>query len=480
MKRKFFIYILCLTLLVIGGACESWLDVKPKQQIEADVLYQRESGFKDVLTGAYISMTTPAMYGRELTFGLVDVIGSVYPEVGNGIYYRAKNFEYDWPQVETMINNIWQSSYNIIANLNYLIEQLKKADPNMFSEDNYNVIYGEALGLRAMLHFDLLRLFAPSYLAGKDALAIPYVTRYTFATTPEYTVSTVLDSILTDLKFASLRLHQSDPIVTGRNITASVDDGYLLNRSFRMNYFAVQALLARVYLYKSDMANAVLCAQEVIDSEKFRWLTLDEISALNAVDRDRTFSPEQVFVLEAIKMEDNLKSYLQASGISTTNLLSFTTTYIDNLYPVSSDWRKLYLWTEPEVGKVARYSTKFWQIEGMERMYQYRLPLIRLPELYLIVAEALIESNFDKAIDVLNEVRLHRGHSVTIPLDVSREFLYDEILQEYRREFISEGVLFYQYKRLDAASIIGAPATFDKTKYVLPMPSEEIEFGQRN
>ena len=118
MKKKLSIYIFSLFLPAIWYSCESWLDVKPRGQVEADILYQRESGFKDVLTGAYINMTSPAMYGREMTFGLVDVIGSVYPDVGTGNYYRAKNFEYDWAQVETMIDNIWQSGYSIIANLN--------------------------------------------------------------------------------------------------------------------------------------------------------------------------------------------------------------------------------------------------------------------------------------------------------------------------------------------------------------------------
>ena len=40
---------------------------------------------------------------------------------------------------------------------------LKNADEkkNLFTGDQYNWITGEAYALRAMLHFDLLRLFGP-------------------------------------------------------------------------------------------------------------------------------------------------------------------------------------------------------------------------------------------------------------------------------------------------------------------------------
>lgn len=480
MKKKSLIYISWLLLLAFISSCESWLDVKPTGQIEADVLYRRETGFKDVLTGVYTNMISPDMYGREMTFGLVDVIGCVYPSVGSGIYYQAKNYNYDYPYVESLIDKIWQSSYNCIANLNYLIRQLQKADQEMFSPDNYNVIYGEALGLRAMLHFDLLRLYAPSWLVGKESLAIPYVTEYTYVTTPERTVGAVMDSIVNDLTFAARLLKQSDPIVTGREITVAVDDGYLLNRTFRMNYYAVQALLARVYLYKSDWANAVLCAGEVINVEKFSWLPQDDISALQAVDRDRTFSTEQVFALKITKLADHIRDYVGVGTLGNSNLLSFKTADIDELYPESSDWRKLYLWTEAGMGKSERYYTKLWQIDGMSADYAGRLPLIRLAELYLIAAEASIESDLEKAVGLLNEFRAHRGETAYLPKDIQPDVLVAEILKEYRREFINEGVLFYQYKRLDVATIMGAPASFDKSEYVLPMPQEEIEFGQRN
>ncbi|MDR3246112.1 MAG: RagB/SusD family nutrient uptake outer membrane protein [Prevotellaceae bacterium] len=477
MKRKNY-YIIPIMLLLLTS-CEDWLDVKPKAQIEEDVLYQQEGGFKDVLYNAYINMITPAMYGGEMTFGMVDVLGYVYPQVGSLEYMEARNGNYADSRVEAIFNSMWQTGYNTIANLNNLIKNLKTADRTLFSKDNYNVVLGEAYGLRALLHFDLLRLFAPSYQANAEALAIPYITQYSFNITPQYTVSGIIDSVLIDLRVAADLLRESDPIATGRQITAIDDDGYLLKRPFRFNYYAVKAVMARVYLYKSDFINATLCADEVINSGKFSWLHEDRMVVTNIATRDRTFSSEQIFVLHVPNLNDNTGTRLHESGLVTGRLLRFTDSDLDALYPSSDDWRKLFLWT-PAVTSQIRYTTKLEQPEGMPDSLTRRMPVIRFPELYLISAEAALSSDPEKTRSRINELRRRRECNIEIPAGTAAEILRTEILQEYRREFIAEGILFYYYKRLDSEHIEGLAGTFDKTKYILPLPLEEIEFGNRH
>ena len=72
----------------------------------------------------------------------------------------------------------------------------------MFSGDNYRIYKGEALGLRAFLHLDLLRMFAPSYASNAQAPAIPYVMTYSTAVTPQSTVDKVLDYVIADAREA--------------------------------------------------------------------------------------------------------------------------------------------------------------------------------------------------------------------------------------------------------------------------------------
>ena len=101
------------------------------------------------------------------------------------------------------------------------------------------------------------------------------------------------------------------------------------------------------------------------------------------------------------------------------------------------------------------------------------LPLFKISELYLIAAECI---GGESGMAYLNELRNHRGLS---NLNSSEE-LDDYIYQEYRREFIGEGQLFFFYKR-KGFGIIGAEdnvALVDKEKvYNLPIPKSEIEFG---
>ena len=158
MKVMFSCVLLASCLLLT--ACDDWLDVKPKTQIESDDMFSSETGFKDVLNGVYVNLSSSDMYGREMTYGLVDIIGDTYYGVyGNTNYSRALSHEYTFTGVEEIINTIWKKSYTTIAMLNELLNQLEQADKSMFGTDNYNVIKGEALGLRAFLHFDILRLF---------------------------------------------------------------------------------------------------------------------------------------------------------------------------------------------------------------------------------------------------------------------------------------------------------------------------------
>lgn len=478
MTTKYITALLLAPVLLLQLSCKKWLDVKPKSQIEADVLYQRESGFKDVLYGAYINMAGTSMYGREMTFGLVDVIGNTYAHTGSN-YALAQTYQYDNTSVEPLITAAWQSTYNTIANLNSLIANLRTADKTMFGKDNYNVILGEALGLRAFLHFDLLRLFAPSYKANPSATAIPYVTQYGSAITPDGTVTTVLTGITADMEEAAALLKVADPIVTNRAITANIDDGYLLQRNFHFNYYAAKATLARIYMYKADYVNAAKCADEVIDAGKFNWIQVDAVAVADDAKRDRTFTPEQVFVLNTPKMSDNIIDRLQYTAFGTAGGLSlyFLTADINRLYPDANDWRKLYAWSLERSGVSSeRFNTKLWQPEGMPVALNSRMPLIRLPELYLISAEAALASDPSKTISRIRTLRIHRGMDAGIPDGTAADVLSTEIMKEYHREFICEGQLFYYYKRLDMATMDGVTTPFDKAKYVLPKPAEEIEF----
>ena len=59
-------------------------------------------------------------------------------------------------------------------------------------------------------------------------------------------------------------------------------------------------------------------------------------------------------------------------------------------------------------------------------------------------------------------------------MDEVQEF----IINEYRREFFGEGLMFYTYKRLNAKEILWYDGNVTESTYILPLP--ETEYNPNN
>lgn len=177
--KKNIIYSLSLFLLLSLSACNQWLEVEPKTEIKSDKMFENETGFRDALIGCYMMMADSTLYGRESTVCFFDVLAQQYDMATNNPYNNLKQYRYE--SYTGTIDGIWQKTYRIIANLNALLEvsDEKKA---ILHPTTYGIIKGEAIGLRAFLHFELLRIFGWGNLENQpsnlDKLSIPYVTEY--------------------------------------------------------------------------------------------------------------------------------------------------------------------------------------------------------------------------------------------------------------------------------------------------------------
>ena len=113
-------------------------------------------------------MATSSMYGQELSWGMLDVMGQLYQTRGfhsSSAYYKlATGYNYEDQYVKPIIQTIWSQAYNSIANCNSILSKIDATDSSLFRSRNHEkmLIKGEALALRAFLHFDMLRLFAPA------------------------------------------------------------------------------------------------------------------------------------------------------------------------------------------------------------------------------------------------------------------------------------------------------------------------------
>ncbi|MCK9305169.1 MAG: RagB/SusD family nutrient uptake outer membrane protein [Bacteroidales bacterium] len=111
------------------------------------------------------------------------------------------------------------------------------------------------------------------------------------------------------------------------------------------------------------------------------------------------------------------------------------------------------------------YITKFNQLSG--------IPVLKISEAYLIAAECTLESDPQKSLDYLNELRVNRGlNPLTLTADIA-----EEIHKEYRKEFLCEGQMFYYYKRKGYQYIPYWGSEAGNNIYVFPIPDGEIEFN---
>ena len=156
--RKIFTAILFLPFLLLAS-CAEWLDVQPKTSVEEEDLFSSEYGFKDALTGFYIKMGKTDLYGQTMTYYYLDMLAGRYNNDPEGILDTSPStvYAYDGTYEGTVIN-IYSSLYNVIANINNFLKFVDQNRSVIHTENYYETMKGEALGLRAFLHFDLLRL----------------------------------------------------------------------------------------------------------------------------------------------------------------------------------------------------------------------------------------------------------------------------------------------------------------------------------
>lgn len=471
MKKKSII-ILCVVACIGITACKKYLDVAPKASLSEEQMFKSETGFQRALTGIYTQLAGRNLYGDKLTMGFVSTLAQNYVITNNLANFNlveTKALNYQALTVQTHTEAIWSTAYSAIAGLNKI---LQNTDENraVLSDQGYAMVRGEALALRGLLHFDLVRLFGKDYVSGPDLKAIPYKTSVTQNNTIPSTTRQVIDSVLVDLKKAEDLLKTSDPIVT-LNTRA---------RRNRLNYFGVKALEARVRIYMGDKSGAAAAAAIVTNSGKYPFIIPTDAAA--TADRDRLYLTEQVFMLRVPTLTtwvDGPSGYFRAN-ININAKLTLTDANFRTLYELPTDFSTtdIRFLHRVEIDGGSRFPSKYWQTTSTSLDSARRdayVPVIRLAEMYYILAESA--PTLSEGFGYLNAVRTKRGLSTLAT--GTQTSLDAEILKEYQKEFYAEGQLWYYYKRKRIAKpqFVASSITLTPERYTLPIPPSELEFN---
>ena len=481
MKKILYTMILaCSTMMV---SCDSWLEVKPYDKISEGELQKSEEGYQKMLNGIYIDLNSDALYGQSLSVEMIEVMGGAYAiGTDNSVWANYKdlsNYQYGTEYWRNRLDQTWNKAYALILNCNKILENIDQ-NQGLFTGGNYYAVKGEALALRAMLHFDMLRLFGPVYAKDSDKKAIPYYNKQTNSPEPILTAKEVAEKVVADLEEARILL-ANDPVKTEGTLMSGSQDGtsnFMRYRALRLNYYAVEALLARVNLYMGNKTEAFKYATDVIktaDQGIFPFVDKSLIIGSPA-DPDRIFSSEVLFALTntsrskihknfydpsrlpnyVFRMDDNLMSNIVYGGAATTGGYQDDYRYRANWIATGSN----------------RYFYKYSDMVANGSIQNTMIPMIRLGEMFLIAAESQSD-NLANGVQYVNALRRNRGVA-------NLQTLTPDLLKyEYIRELYGEGQLFYLYKRLNSDIITSSNANKNPKAsdliFVVPLPDSETE-----
>lgn len=496
MRKTIYISV-CLALFsFIMHSCSDWLDVQPMDRQTETQTFGSKNGFYSAINGIYTKLNSKNSYGGHLSYDMVEILAKRYMIASstNKVGTAFQAYSYADENTIPVIENIWETNYNIILNCNIVLKNVE-LQKNILTEKDYSIIKGEMLALRAFIHFDLLRLFGPIYKLNPDHKAIPYNTSYDGTVAPILSAKEILfDNILVDIKDAEVLLKNYDPVLKdgprSEDIESDIeiysDDNLYKYRQLRFNYFALMTLKARVELYAGENTTALTTAKSVILSEeviKFFPPISSSLIIGNNSNPDRMFTSEVFF-----GMYDKERNLLNKNSFDPEtaggNLLQPRKDYIDNMLfsDMPADYRLKGQWVTPNSSSNTNKTLgKYKDIQNKLLFYATFVPLIRLSELYLIAAET--EPNVADGLAHLNRLRVDMRGNIGSPLTgiTTSAALDTEIMKEYTREFYGEGQLFYYYKRKN----INIPGTNNGNNsstvwsgssskyYVLPLPESE-------
>lgn len=475
------LFILTGIFLLAFTACNDWLDVKPADKVSEKEVFNDLKGFRTALNGVYIELNSNSLYGKSLTTEIIEVIAHRY-------YLSAQwkdmqeLYQHNYKSKYAMdrFDQIWSAAYEQIANLNTILKNCEE-HREVLTGINYNMVKGEALGLRALLHLDMFRLFGPVYKSDTTALSLPYNTEFSFSAGELLPAHRFIRQVIGDLHEAS-ELLEVDPVITsGPDGTDDENDPMYL-RVTRMNYYAVRLLTARAALYAMDKPLALAAAREVIDVQE-KWFPFVKPESIkgNTDNPDRVLSSELLFALENPQRANIYNSLFNPDNVEVMKLLAPREEKIKYIFEGEEErdyrFNALFSQVKSISGVNYRVFKKYADVNDKNRKFNRYVPMLRLSEAYYIAAEC--EENPVDGLAWLNILRNHRGLE-NVPY---YQMLTEMLTTEYQREFFGEGQLFFYYKRQYMRQIINGDSSFgmatqimNKAKYEIPLPQSEIQY----
>jgi hypothetical protein len=471
MKLLKFIFISPALVFVFNSCSKNFTNLTPNSSIYADSAMTSVANVREAVIGLYAGLANSSYYGEAAVLIPDLTADNIYRSVQTGARYSA------WAQAtvtptDSYAQGLWDQIYSIVINANTVINKAPLLHPSstagVAGTDSIELrqLIGEAYALRALAFFDATRFFCYSYTkavnsdsAGID-LGIPIVLQsyasnlnQIIGSTPgssKYYVarSTVEQSyaqVLNDIDSALVYLPQN---TNGTVLNNGMYDPTLFR--IRMNYWSVNALAARVCLYKGDYPNAIKYANTVINNPQYQLLPALTLTT----DFHAQHNYESIF-----EIENNQSNNQGASGIAYEfnqqgygEMLAPDT--MGKIYD-SLDVRGPYQGTAgffyPGNRNAFGGETNTYIINKYNNIYNFNenIKIFRLSEMYLIRAEAEGYSiSYGAGYTDLLKIANARNEIIRQTPPLTRSSFDTAILLENRKEFAFEGHRIFDLTRI--------------------------------
>lgn len=426
-------------------SCDSFTEVDlPQSQLTGTAVFQDIETAKSALSDIYAKMreggiaSGTSLYGTSLMSNYADDMDFY----GSNSTVEQFNRHFVLPS-NTNLSRLWNTTYNEIYSINALIEGVNAS--SMITGEDRSRLLGEALFLRAFNYFYLVNLFGD----------IPYVTSTDYkinSVISKSPIQSVYQNIINDFLQAESLLPDSYPYV----------------ERVRANKLVVQAMLARVYLYLENYAQAEIYSSLVINNGIY---AVEPNPALLFLKE----SPSIIWSLHSGIAGQNTKD---ASGFYFSSGPPSKPSIAVNLFNSfePGDLRKS-LWIEVITNGTGTWyrPNKYQQPFATGESQEYTI-ILRIEEQYLIRAEAraFTGDNLGAQQD-LNITRNRAGLSNTGASTLPE--LKMAILQERRFEFFTEqSHRWFDLKRTGNAASVLSPIKpgWQNRDVLLPLPENEL------
>jgi starch-binding outer membrane protein, SusD/RagB family len=474
-------FVIFSTLLF--SSCDSFLDMQPSDSGNAKSAIATPADAKVVINGIMSAMTSSNYYGRNFL---------MYGDAKGGdltIYSAGRGLDnlYSFNHTATSGNysGFWTTGYYCILQINNLLENISKLEAT--GSTGFSFYKGQALTLRALIYFDLVRLYGMPYNLNKASYGVPLALK-TLDSNAQLNRATVEENykqILADLT-AGKALLATDK---------SLQNGYI-------GYYANAAIDARVKLYMENYDGALTDALEIINDKKYTLYT-----PATWVNSWKTqFGSESIFELGIYPNESDLGTsslgyylmqYNQVKGAMGYFLAS--NYYLTRLSEDASDVRwgimdnDEYWVNTKNVRKGACYkymggliSNGSFPGDGKATATAVNIKIIRLSEIYLIAAEAALHASTPDAAAAANYLNQIRQRAPNLTPATASTITDDMILNERSKELFGEGQRFFDLIRknktitfnddFQSVPVSTRTKSIDRTfgKIVLPIAQSEI------